>query len=247
MSHRRTYVHFMKPQNSLTGSNISDIYCGNAEIGGKTVRKRILCFGDSNTWGADPETETRHPEEVRWTGVLQRELGKEYFVIEEGHNGRTSVTEDYTENHLSGIRYFEACIESQAPLDLILIMLGTNDLKTRFGLEPRAITCGFKRYLNAVETASLYSPKPKILLVAPILIDVSYKNQPVLHDMFGEFAHERSEKLAQAYQEFAEQEGIFFLNADDYAKASKIDGIHMERDEHEKLGRNVAKKIKEIL
>ena len=73
------------------------------------MKKRIMCFGDSNTWGANPGTGNRYADDVRWTGVLQRELGEDYQVIEEGYNGRTSIFDDVLEGRLGGIKYFGPC------------------------------------------------------------------------------------------------------------------------------------------
>ena len=92
------------------------------------MQKRILCYGDSNTWGAIPNESERYPDDVRWTGVLQNELGSGYKIIEEGYNGRTTVHDDPIEGKLSGVTYFKPCMESQLPLDLIIIMVMTCSL-----------------------------------------------------------------------------------------------------------------------
>ena len=159
------------------------------------MKKRVLCFGDSNTWGAVPEDGSRYPEDVRWTGVLQRELGEGYQVIEEGYNGRTSVFDDPVEGRLSGIQYFGPCCDSQSPIH----------------------------------------------------IDPAYKNHPLFYDMFGEWGTERSQELAQAYEEFAMGAGISFLDGSLYGKASTVDGVHMHPDSHDRLGRAMAAKVRKIL
>lgn len=211
------------------------------------MQKRILCFGDSNTWGAVPEDGSRFSDDVRWTGVLQAQLGEAYKVIEEGHNGRTTVHDDPVEGRLSGVTYFAPCLDSQSPLDLVIIMLGTNDLKSRYGVKARTVAYGLGRYLDAIQTTPMYGNKPKVLIAAPILIDPAYKNHALFHDMFGEDAVERSEGFAEAYEEFAREAGVYFINAADYAKASTVDGIHMTAKDHESLGKAFAEKVKEIL
>lgn len=211
------------------------------------MEKRILCFGDSNTWGTIPGEPGRFPSHTRWTGVLQKELGQNYVVIEEGNGGRTSVHDDPVERRLSGLTYFTPCCESHSPLDLIIIMLGTNDLKMRFGEGPETIAMGFNRYQEALTIVSIDGEKPKVLLVSPVLVDASYQDVPVFRDMFGSQAVERSQGLAPAYKKVAEVNGWEFLNAADYAKASTIDGIHMDAVQHKIFGTVLAQKVREIL
>lgn len=208
--------------------------------------KRILCFGDSNTWGAVPGEGIRYPQDVRWTGILQNELN-DCRIIEEGYNGRTIAFEDPIEGRMSGIRYFSQCMDSQSPIDLLILMLGTNDMKARFHSGPETIAYGWGRYYDAIKIAPMAGERPKVLLVSPILIDPSYKDDVLFHDMFGEDAVERSEKMALAYEAAAKQYGWSYLNAADYGKASPVDGVHMDPTSHKNLGLALAKKIREIL
>lgn len=211
--------------------------------------KRILCFGDSNTWGAIPNDPERYPQDVRWTGVMAAELGDEYKIIEEGHNGRTTVFTDVIEERLAGIEYFVPCLDSQSPLDLVIIMLGTNDLKTRFGVNAYSIADGLRRYDNALKTTRMAGTRPQVLLLSPIMLDPSYKDNTLFHDLFGEEAVERSAQFAQAYKEAADLYGWHYLNAAEYACASggkSGDGLHMDPENHKKLGLAVANKVKEI-
>ena len=117
------------------------------------MKKRVLCFGDSNTWGYNGEDGSRFEEDVRWTGILQQLLGDEYTVIEEGHNGRTTVWDDPIENRLAGLTYLWPCMESQSPFDLIIIMLGTNDTKTYFSRTPQNIADGAARLVRTAQTS----------------------------------------------------------------------------------------------
>lgn len=109
------------------------------------MRKRIVCFGDSNTWGLNAETMRRFPEEVRWPCLLQEKLGDEYQIIEEGLPGRTSVMDDPLLEGMNGMDYIVPCIKSHAPVELVIIMLGTNDTKERFGLTAHNIAQGITR------------------------------------------------------------------------------------------------------
>jgi lysophospholipase L1-like esterase len=99
----------------------------------------VLCFGDSNTNGisGDDENYVRLPAAVRWTGRLQRLLGDGYYVIEEGLNGRTTDLDYANRPGCNGRTYFGPCLQSHHPLDVVVIMLGTNDLKAEFNRSPR--------------------------------------------------------------------------------------------------------------
>ena len=209
--------------------------------------KNILCFGDSNTWGCISGTANRFPEDVRWTGVLQKELGASYRVIEEGYNGRTFVNRDEAENRPSGIDYFAPCLDSQSPLDLIIIMLGTNDLKLRFGLDAESIAWSFRRYMTTLQTAPMAGQKPRVLLVAPILLNECYKSDTVFYSMFGEKGIERSRALAPALERTAKELGAEFMDAARFACAAPPDGIHMDAASHARLGAAMAARVREIL
>ncbi len=102
----------------------------------------VLCYGDSNTWGADPAGGGRFSRDERWPGVLQKSLGDEYHIIEEGLGGRTTVWEDPIEGHKNGKEYLIPCLATHAPLDLVIIMLGTNDLKKRFSVSAQDVAFG---------------------------------------------------------------------------------------------------------
>ena len=208
--------------------------------------KRIMCFGDSNTWGAIPNRPERYPEGVRWTSILAQELGEGYQIIEEGHNGRTTVFGDPIEKRMAGADYFYPCLESQTPLDLIILMLGTNDLKTRFGVNAYSIADGLRQFDSVLRTAVMAGEKPEILLVSPIHLHPDYKKHVLFHDMFGENAVERSEMFAPAYQAAAKQYGWHYMDAAKYAQASPDDGLHMAPEGHLSLGKAMTEKVREI-
>ena len=210
------------------------------------MKKRILCFGDSNTWGAIPGDSQRFPDDVRWTGVLQRELGDDYQVIEEGYNGRTTVFDDPIEGRLSGIKYFGPCIDTHSPLDLIILMLGTNDLKTRYASDAGTIAFGLNRYLDALAITPMAGEKPQVLIAAPILITPAYRNHPLFSDMFRD-GDIRSRRFAAEFKAFADEAGLAFIDAAQYAQADDADGIHMAAPAHLSLGKAMAQKVKELL
>lgn len=207
--------------------------------------RTILCYGDSNTWGSDPRTGERFPEDARWPGVLRRNLGEEYKVIEEGLPGRTTVWEDPIEGrYKDGRAYLLPCLESHRPLDLVTLMLGTNDLKERFSVSASDIAQSAAS-LAEIILRSECGPDggaPEVLLISPPPVGklTDYA------EMF-EGAEEKSRAFAGHYRRFAEQSGCGFLDASEVMVSSDIDGIHFEADEHRKLGEAIAMRIREIL
>ena len=132
--------------------------------------KTILCYGDSNTWGYNPITEARYPLEQRWVTLLERDLGPDYLVIPEGLNGRTTVWPDpVTGKYKSGKRTLIPILESHHPLDLVVLLLGTNDLKHRFGLSAWDIASSVQTLVEMIQ-GSTFGPDgrgPQVLLIAP--------------------------------------------------------------------------------
>lgn len=206
--------------------------------------KRILCYGDSNTWGYDPATGTRLPENVRWTSVLQNELGPGHLVIEEGLNGRTTVWEDPIEGYKNGETYLYPCLESQRPLDLVIIMLGTNDLKARFSVPAYDIANSAGVLVDIVQRsiAGRDEEPPPVLLMAPPPIAALTE----FAEMF-EGAGPKSQRFSRHYRRVADLLGCHFLDTRDIIVSSDLDGIHFEAPEHAKLGKAVAELVASIL
>jgi lysophospholipase L1-like esterase len=204
----------------------------------------VMCFGDSNTWGYDPVSKARLPGDKRWTGVLQASLGAGYRVIEEGLNSRTTVWEDHLEGDRMGKRHLVVCLDSQAPLDLVVIMLGTNDLKARFSAPPFDIAAGAGVLLDIVarSTAGRSGGAPRALLLAPAPVTKLTE----FADMFAG-SEQKSRALAPLYAEAARLRGVPFLDAGTIIRSSDLDGIHFEAAEHRKLGEAVAREVRRIL
>ncbi|MGB6123176.1 MAG: SGNH/GDSL hydrolase family protein [Bacteroidota bacterium] len=206
--------------------------------------KTILCYGDSNTWGYDPATQTRYPRDVRWPGVLRSELSEGYLVIEEGLNGRTTVWDDPIELDKNGATYLRPCIQTHKPFDLVIIMLGTNDLKTRFSLTAYDIASGAGVLVDIVQKSDtgIGGEAPEVLLIAP----PPAVKLTSFAEMF-ENAVEKSGGFARHYRRVANERGCHHLNAGDYVESSTMDGIHLEADMHTRLGKALAAKVREIL
>lgn len=204
----------------------------------------IVAFGDSNTWGYDPATATRFAPHVRWTGVMQRALGPDHRVIEEGLNGRTTVFDDPIEPDRRGSDYLPPCLRSHAPLDLVILALGCNDMKKRFSASPSDIANGAERLIR-IARAEAVGPDggpPRVLLVAPPPI----AELTDFAEMF-EGAREKSRVLALRYRDVAERQGVGFVDAGEFIACSDRDGIHFEAPDHAVLGQTLAEAARMVL
>ena len=207
----------------------------------------ILFYGDSNTWGYDPRTALRYPRHLRWTNICARLLGSGYNCVSAGMNGRTTVFDDPVKGSRNGLRgiYYE--LQTHKPLDLVAVMLGTNDLKYT---DAEGTAEGMERLVKLIVTAnerySFSSPvfpdtegKSPVLLISPILLKahVGERGDDVA----------QSKRLSGLYRQIAERHRLHFLDAALYAEPSDIDGIHLGADGHGKLGEAIAENIKAIL
>ncbi len=205
----------------------------------------VLCYGDSNTWGADPVLGGRFNRDERWPGVLQKALGDKYHVIEEGLGGRTTVWEDPIEGrHKNGAAYLVPCLESHAPLDLVIIMLGTNDLKKRFSVSAQDIAFGAGVLVDIVNKSGCGrngKPPKVLLLIPPPLGKLTF-----LSEMF-EGGPEKSKRFSEHFKAVAKERGCEVFDTSTVIKSSDIDGIHLEKVAHKALGEAVAKTVKNML
>ena len=206
--------------------------------------REVLCFGDSNTWGYDPVSKQRFPNNVRWTGVLQTELGPGFRVIEEGLNGRTTVWEDPVEGDKMGKRHLMPCLESQAPLDLVVLMLGTNDTKKRYSAPAVDIAAGVGVLLDIVarSAAGREGKAPPVLVVAPVPLTRLTEFAPMFDG-----GVEKSRMLAPLYMEAAKTHGCLFFDAGKVITCSDADGLHFEASAHKTLGEALSHEVKKIL
>jgi lysophospholipase L1-like esterase len=205
--------------------------------------KTILCFGDSNTWGYNPLNGERYSREDRWPGILAKETGGQYHIIEEGLNGRTTVFDDPIEPRRNGLKYLVPCLESHRPLDLIILMLGTNDLKLRFSVSARDVGKGIRVLIDTILQSGSGPDEglPEILLVCPAPFEKLTEKAETF-----EGAEEKSRRLAGHYTQVAEEYQIHFLDAGEVIQSSPIDGFHLEVSEHHKLGLAIAECVRKI-
>ncbi len=203
--------------------------------------KTILCYGDSLTWGYDPRDGSRYPFDQRWPGVLEKELGRGFRVVEEGLSGRTTVADSPLLPNRNGLKMLEPLLESHAPIDLCILMLGTNDVAPAYRLAASDIACGCLALVWAIERsqAGPAGRAPKVLLIAPPPLGT-------VSGMMGLFykgGEKTSRALAKAYKTAADSAGCLFLDSSKCVNASRVDGVHLDPEAH----RILALEIKKIL
>ncbi len=204
--------------------------------------RTVLCYGDSNTHGTMPMTRPlerrRFGPDARWPGVLAAFLGPGWRVVEEGLPGRTTVHPDpVMGTHMNGLAVLPAVLESHRPIDVVALMLGTNDLKTMYGVAPLLIADSLSRLVAAIRQseAGPEGAAPEVLLICP---------PPVLESAWlGEIfagGAVKSQGLAALCAEVAVRHGARFLDAGAVIASSPVDGVHFEAEDHARLGRAVA-------
>ena len=204
------------------------------------MKKRILCYGDSNTWGYDPISGGRYDEDARWPMRLQALLGDGWRVAEEGLNGRTITQDDPTEGgYKSGLAHLPPILQSHLPLDAVAVMLGTNDCKARFNLSAEVIGMGMGQLVKLIRQ---YAPEAEILLIAPAAIGDGV-TETLMGPYFGQTAAETSRGIAREYLRLSKLMRTGFLDAGRVCRASDADCVHLTREGHAALAEAVANQI----
>lgn len=210
-------------------------------------KRRILCFGDSNTHGTNP-VGPRYGEDERWPMLLQKLLGEDVRVLEEGFGGRTIAFDDPVEGgYKSGMQYLPPCLMSHDPLDLVIVMLGTNDTKGRFAMTAPAIAQALAHLLRLVHlyAADGRGAPSRVLVIAPPPVRPEVMKTRMA-GTFDERSIEVSKRLAEEYLRIARLMRCEYLNAADFCLASEEDGVHLTAAGHRALARGVADKIRDI-
>ncbi len=207
----------------------------------------VVCFGDSLTWGFNPVDKSRYGHDIRWTRLLQRELGERFYVVEEGINGRTTVFEDPVRGDKNGLAHLASVRKTHMPIDILVIMLGTNDLQDRFSLSADAVGLAMSRILFAAtqKTDDVEGRAPKVLLMAaPPLGDFTGKEYANIYSN----AHGgvQSRLLSGVYQRIAADYGVAFFDTGTVISASETDAIHFEAAPQADLARAIAVEVRQL-
>ena len=214
------------------------------------MKKTIVCFGDSNTHGYCSETMGRFDDTERYPCLLEKYLGEGYLVREEGLSGRTTVYEDPLFEGLSGLSSIFVTLMTHEPVDLLVIMLGTNDTKERFCSNAENIAKGLERLTKKAQSVkdAWRDGRPNILLVAPAPIEEGYGATFVAKEM-GQGCAEKSRELAFYYERTAALTGCHFLDAGRIPgmKMHPSDCMHLTKESHDLLARELARQIPGLL
>lgn len=211
-------------------------------------RKTIVCFGDSNTHGFDVRTGGRFPKDKRWPGRISLALGDEYEVHEEGLNGRTSVFEDPLFEGLNGFTALPIIMGTHEPLDLLIIMLGTNDTKERFNANATNICRGLEHLVEKAKVNKSWRREPRILLMAPLEMKEDYR-QALFGESMGDGCSKKSRELPALLKDMARRQRIDFLDLNEMpgVEFSNKDFMHLSEEAHEALANVVEAWIRQNL
>ena len=223
--------------------------------------KVVLCYGDSNTHGYIPGTGARYPFDIRWTGVLQKQLGFDVRVIEEGLCGRTTIVDDPARADRNGATFLPQCLESHSPVDVLVLMLGTNDILQQSKASVDDAARGVSKLIDLMTATCLCLnlPVPQVLLVAPPLLC-----EPRTEQIDEKIAEPRAEQsienmltspiqvvkkhdFSEQYRSIANEQQCRFIDAAQLVSPSNIDGIHLDEDGHHKLGVEIARMTEELI
>ncbi len=213
------------------------------------MTKSILAYGDSITWGSDPTRGgARHPVSHRWPDVLARELGAGFTVIAEGLRGRTTAYDEHCADcDRNGARFLPTALYTHAPLDLVILALGTNDLKPAVAGPAAAAMLGMRRCIEIVQRHAHRVPgqdASKVLVVSPPRViatpDLFYA------DMFAGAIAE-SAKMTGFYASLAKELGCGFFDASTVASPRPIDGVHLDAENTTAIGRALAPIVRDML
>lgn len=208
--------------------------------------KRILLYGDSLVYGKASGKNERLDSKTRFSGVLQGLLGGEYEVIEEGLRARMIAGENSFFPDRDGLAQFPSIVGSHLPVDLLVILLGSNDCNAKANKSPQEIASALKGYSPILKNwcEFLSVPEPKLLIVSPPHVDEAYYDEAMTR-IFGEGAGQRSKELAPFYEQVAENINAAFLDAAKVCQPAAGDGIHLDPENNLRLAEALYEKVKQ--
>lgn len=205
--------------------------------------KKVLCFGDSNTYGFVPEKCTRYDKNTRWTGVLQALCGSDFSIIEGGCNNRTAFVDNPAGAEQTGYKILPEYFTKDY-FDIVVLAIGINDLQLFFRPTLEEFEQGMEKLIKITKDLS---PNAKIILVCPSKLDLAGIKSGVFSFQFDEISVEKSYHLPQIYKKLAEKHACKFVDLNEIVKVSPLDGLHFSAESHKKIAENLYKNLKQTI
>ncbi len=201
--------------------------------------KKILCFGDSNTFGFNPETGGRFDKNSRWSGILSQIFADNYEVIEDGMNNRTGFFRNPEGLKQSGGEYLQVSLENHKDFDICILSLGTNDAQIFYPLDEFIAEKGLQNLIDVIKKSNQGA---KIIIIPPVKI-----TKDLLHSgfaaMFDENSIEKIQKIFHVFEKIAKDNNCFYFDFNKFVHPSEFDGIHYTKESHQVLAQRLAEFI----
>lgn len=202
--------------------------------------KKVLCFGDSNVFGFNPENATRFGKEIRWTGKLQFLAGNDYKIIEAGCNNRTAFCINPAGELQTGIKILPKILHND--IDIVILSVGTNDLQFAYKTRVDDFYQGVANLLDVIKNRL---PNGKIILLSPSVIGDGIFNG-FFRELFDETSIQKSKELSVIYQKIANKYNCEYLDLEQIVKVSDVDGLHYDEEAHQIIAEILWSKIAEL-
>ncbi len=205
--------------------------------------KKVLCFGDSNTYGFIPQSGLRYDKNTRWTGVLQSLCGSDFSIIEGGCNNRTAFVDNPAGAEQTGYKILPEYFTKDY-FDIVVLAIGVNDLQLFFKPTLKEFEQGIEKLIKITKDLS---PNAKIILVCPSKLDLAGIKSGVFSFQFDEISVEKSYHLPQIYKKLAEKHACKLVDLNEIAKVSPLDGLHFSPESHKTIAENLYKNLKQTI
>lgn len=195
---------------------------------------KVLCFGDSNTFGFNPKNGSRFDKSIRWTGILQRLCENKFHIIEAGCNNRTAFSDNPAGKMFSGYKILPELL--QKDLSIVILAIGINDLQFQYNVTVNDIKNGITNLIKIIQNNN---PNTKIILVSPNELTENVLKSPIFSTLFDESSIEKSKILPLRYAQIAKENNCDFIDLNTFVTPSEIDGLHFEQKEHKRIAQEI--------
>ena len=199
--------------------------------------KKILCYGDSNTFGFVPEDGSRFDADARWTGVLQKILGRDYLIIEEDACDRTGFVHNPKGDLYSAQNHFPVLMSKNMDIDILILAIGSNDMQFQYNIDFSTVEKGLE---NLIKTAKIKTDN--IILIPPVILDNNVLNGGFSFQ-FDKTSIKKSQKVGDIYKKIAQIFDCLVFDINEFVRPSNIDGLHYDRKSHSLVAKNLAEII----